>query len=167
MNRTATTFALLLLSITTGCQVVVPSAQQAEEVCIGPSPRWAGRLAGMPEFVPRGEATSDPIAPRPKFHSLPTRPVFTPWSVSQSIVEVGEPANPLLDKHDPSAIGGDEEEPIDLPPGFFPDVIRDKEGGPTGSGVEFPGKSASSRNATVRSVSSSRRSRWAEMRVVE
>jgi hypothetical protein len=58
-----------------GCQLGVPSAQRgddscAEEVCLGPSSQWAGRLAGMPEFVPYENSESGPVAPRSRHENL-------------------------------------------------------------------------------------------------
>jgi hypothetical protein len=77
MERKATLIVFALLGTITGCQVVVPSSQNGESICVGPSPQLAQRLAGMPEFVnyrARPEAMHNPA---PKFHPVPTRPVFS------------------------------------------------------------------------------------------
>lgn len=95
-----------LLVGATGCQVVVPSAQRgpdhvaancAEKVQLGPSASWTRRLPGMPEFEPVGAGTSRPApaGSHPKFHPVPTRPVFTPWKVGEFAPRETAMENPL------------------------------------------------------------------------
>jgi len=153
-----------------GCQIIVPSAQRGGEICIGPPTELTGRLAGMPEFVAYNETSPGPKAPRPKFHPVPTRPVFTPWKAGITQVVENEPVIPLLGgqgRGDGNSNDSDASERIDLPPGFQPDVQLDEES-PSGRGSKLPPKTASTRKRTsATTVWSRRRSRWAEVRVVE
>lgn len=183
-----------------GCQIIAPSSQRAEEICLGPPVHLANKLPGMPEFVPVGRETvandspSNP-APHSKFHPVPTRPVFTPWQLAGPVKQKGM-ENPLMhQRFSQPAARGLMAEPIEAP-GGMEDLLpagKLKDGMPANGMPNEPaagglnpdaggarprpvggnGRAASlesSRNRTTQDgsrVASRRRSRWADIQIVE